>query len=650
MNKKILPFLIFFAAFSCFSKTNELKQGDVPELMDRFLYMHVKYKKFDDELSERTLNNYIMVLDYGKYYFYKSDVESFQQYKRLLDDYVKMNNYEVVTSIFDIYKKRFSDSIELVDDLLKEDYNFNLDETIVTDRESVDYPATEKEMRERWRKNIKLQLLNYMSTNNDINYAKNKLKKKYELAAKRVEKISRANVLSKFMNAWTMALDPHSNYLTAEENEDFRIAMELKLEGIGVRLRSDDGFVLVDSIITGGASDKLPTEYKLKPSDKIVAVSQDSKDWTDVIDMELSEVVKLIRGKKGTKVYLTIVRENEESGKTQRLTVPIVREEIKLQDSEAKADMQTMRAGKGSVKIGYINLPSFYQGDRSGKSSAGDVKKLLASLAKQNIDGLVLDLRGNPGGLLGESIEIAGMFINNGPVVQVKDAFSAPLVYSDNDFSVEYSGPMVLLIDKFSASASEILAGAMKDYRRALILGSSNSYGKGTVQSYSELGGGLGAIKVTTHIFYQPGGSSNQGNGIEPDILIPDITSVWDSGENKLKYPLDWKPIEKAKFTQMNLVNPSISKQLQSKSDVRVSGNKEFVKLKEQIGKLKKQIAQKSISLKEEASIEKQREAEAEKASKRDKSEKKIIDLEGDLFLSEAFNVTRDYIQLLKER
>lgn len=643
MNKKILPFIIFITAFSCFSRSNELKQSDVPELMKRFLDMHVKYKDFNDELSERTLNNYIMLLDYGKYYFYKSDVESFQKYKYILDDYVKSDNYNVITDIFEIYKMRFKNSLKLVDELLKAQYNFNVDETIITDRDAVDYSADEKEMRERWRKSIKLQLLNYMSTGHDTDYAKNKLKKKYELAEKRVNEITKSDILARFMNAWTMALDPHSNYLTAEENEDFRISMELKLEGIGVRLKSEDGFVSVESVITGGASDKLPEAFQLKSGDKIVAVSQDSRDWTDVIDMDLRDVVKLIRGKKGTKVYLTIMRENDANGRSGRFMVPIVREEIKLQDSEAKSDVMT----KGKTKIGYINLPSFYQGDRSGKSSAGDVKNLLLSLSKQKIDGLILDLRGNPGGLLGESIDIAGFFIDNGPIVQVKDAFNRPIVYSDNEFGISYGGPLVILIDKFSASASEILAGAMKDYKRALILGSGSSYGKGTVQSYNDLGKGRGAVKVTTHIFYQPGGSSNQLNGIQPDIIIPDLNSVWDMGENKAKYPLDWKQIPSSKFNPANMVNESMAGSLQRLSNGRVNKDKDFIKLKAKMDRLKKQIAQRSVSLKEEAAIEKEREEEYEKTSKR---EKKLIDLENDIFLKEAFNVTADYIRLLNTK
>jgi len=442
-----------------------------------------------------------------------------------------------------------------------------------------------------------------------------------------------------------LALDPHSYYLTQDENDDFHISMELKLEGIGVRLKSEDGFVLVDSIITGGASDKLPEKLKLKPNDKIVAVSQDNDDWTDVIDMELKDVVKLIRGKKGTNVYLTIVRDAGENGKTDRMTVPIKREEIKLQDSEAKYDVQTSGSGNDTVKIGYINLPSFYMDANGSKSSSGDIRKILFNLSNKNINALILDLRGNPGGLLNEAVEIAGLFIN-GPVVQIKDSNHSPVVYNNNEPGIVYEGPLVILIDRFSASAAEIIAGVIKDYRRGLIVGSSNTFGKGTVQSYNELGGKRGAMKVTTHIFYQPSGTSNQLNGITPDVIIPDINSVWDIGENKAKYPLKWLPIPMARFNFVNMVSPEIAAALQSLSKRRISSDKDFKALQTKMDTLKKQINKKSISLKEESSIERQKENEFEKSL--NKGNKKIIDLENDLFLREAFNVTRDYIRITR--
>jgi carboxyl-terminal processing protease len=401
MKKRIIPLLTFVIIFSCFKKSEGLKQTEIPGLMNQFMYMHVQYHEFNDELSARPLDNYIMLLDYGKYHFYKEDVEKFQKYRTQLDDLAASDNFDAVFEIFMVFKKRFKENMDLVNELMKLPYDFNVDEKINVDRDTVDYARDRNEMKERWRKSIKLQLLNYMSAGKDLDYAKKKLLKKYELSEKRTDEISNEDILSRFMNAWSMALDPHSNYLTQDENQDFKIAMVLKLEGIGVRLKSEDGFVIVESIIPGGATDKLPDSIRLKPSDKIVAVSQGaSGEWTDVIDMDLRDVVSKIRGKKGSEVRLTIMRETAESDKPLRMVVPIIREEIQLQDSDAKSEVYAMNSGDRNARIGYLNLPSFYQDAEDGKTSAGDIRIQLESLTKKGIDALVLDLRGNPGGLL----------------------------------------------------------------------------------------------------------------------------------------------------------------------------------------------------------------------------------------------------------
>ncbi|MFC1669912.1 carboxy terminal-processing peptidase, partial [Spirochaetota bacterium] len=627
-----------------------LKQTDLPDLMNRFLTMHVKYDSLNNKLSKRILDNFVKSLDYGKYYFYKKDITGFSKHELLIDDYLNSGRYSFINEIFNIYKQRFNDNMKRFDKLIKRKYNFSQDETIIIDRDKVDYAINEKGMNERWRKSIKLQLLNYISGGKKIKGAKEKLKKKYSLLRKRINEITREKLLSKLMNAFSTALDPHSNYLTQGDNEDFQISMKLKLEGIGVRLRSEDGFVIVESIIPGGATDKLPKAIRLKPNDKIVAVGQKDGEPIDVIDMDLRDVVKQIRGNKGTEVRLTIIRETEDSNKPKRMIVPIIREEIKLKDSDAESDIYKIKA---NYKIGYIKLPSFYQDPDRGKSSAGDIKLHLNKLKKTGVKAIVLDLRGNPGGLLNEAIKIAALLIGKGPVVQIKDAKNPPQViphsgsgfYTDEDLF--YKGPIVVLINKFSASASEILAGAIKDYNRGLIIGPSNTYGKGTVQSYNELSFKRGAIKVTTHIFYQPGGTSNQLNGIIPNIKIPDISAIWNIGEGKTTYPLKWKKIKKAKFKKFKKVNSRIVNLLKSKSSVRISNDKNFRNLIRKIEKFKKQLSNKKISLKEESNIDKQKKKVFEKHMRNDRN-KKIINLKNDIFLKEAFHITGDYIKLLQ--
>jgi len=641
-RRRIIPFLTVILFFSCLKKSEGLKQSDIPALVNQFLAMHVQHHNFNDALSEKTLNNFIMNLDYGKYYFYSSDIKEFDRHKHMVDDYVRQNRYFLVYDIFSRYKSRFAESMKLFNELVELPYDFTKDEYIQVDRDRVPYARTKADMRERWRKSIKLQLLNYMSTGKDLKESRGKLKKKYLLLQKRVNEIDEELLLARFMNSFSTALDPHSNYLTQEEHEDFKISMELKLEGIGVRLRTEDGFVIVDAIIPGGATDKLPEAIKLKPLDRIVAVAQGGGEPVDVIDMDLRDVVKLIRGKKGTEVRLTIYRDT--GGKNPaRMQVPIIREEIKLQDSDADSDIYFPASGKENP-IGYIKLPSFYHGDK--KSSAGDIQIHINRLMKKGVKAIVLDLRGNPGGLLNEAVDIAGLFINHGPIVQIKDGMNPPQVIYDNDGGTFYDGPVVVLIDKFSASASEILAGAIKDYNRGLIIGPSNTFGKGTVQSYNELPFEKGAIKITTHIFYQPGGTSNQLYGIKPDITIPDMTSIWDIGESKTRYPLKWNKISSAPFRRSNLVTPRIVSSLQSLSSKRVSSGAEYRKLVKRIRRFSSKLMNKTISLKEESAFEKQKEKELEKNLNQNREEK-IMDIKNDLFLREAFRVTGDYLRMI---
>jgi carboxyl-terminal processing protease len=643
-RKSLISLMTLLLVFSCQRKSEGLRQSDIPMLVDQFLAMHVEYNSLDDNLSERILDNYINALDYGKYYFYKEDIESFQKNRKLFDDFIAEGNLEAVYEMHEKYKLRFEETMKLFDELIRQPHDFTRDEQIIVDRDRVDYALDRKDMKERWRKSIKLQLLNYMSTGKTVEESKEKLKNKYRVMKKRIDAFDEKEILSRFINAVSTALDPHSNYLTQDEHEDFKISMELKLEGIGVRLSSEDGLVTVESIILGGAADKLPEELKLKTRDRIVAVAQGAGEPVDVIDMELRDVVKLIRGKKGTEVRLTLLREAANGDKPARMIVPIIREEIRLQDSDADYEL-IEGSNTGGKKIGYIKLPSFYQDSARGKSSAGDMKAILKGLNEKKADLVVLDLRGNPGGLLNEAIEIAGLFIDYGPIVQIKEKQRQAHVIFDQKGSL-YDGPMIVLINKFSASAAEILAGAMKDYRRALVIGPENSFGKGTVQSYNELPFNKGAIKITTHIFYQPGGSSNQLNGIMPDITVPDLSAIWDIGESKARYALQWKKIQSASFKPSGKINREMTETLARKSKGRIASSSKFTELTLKIKTYRDQLDKKSISLKEESEIEGKKKKELEKTLNRESSEQGV-DLEKDLFLGESMNIARDYLQLL---
>ncbi len=656
-NQKITTSLItlIILIFGCFNKTSGLKQTDIKPLVSRFLSRHVQFHELNDELSRRTLRNYIKFLDPGKYYFYDSDVKGFSVHEEEIDYYIDSENYKIIFDIFNLYKKRFKENNQLFKELITKKYDFNKDETIQTDRDKIGYPINKSDMKERWRKNIKLQLLNYLSITKDTKKAKEKLLKKYSLQKKRVDEMNHEKVIAIFLNAFSTALDPHSNYLTQEDHEDFMISTKLKLEGIGALLRSEDGFVKVESIIPGGAASKLPEALRLKPNDKIIAVAQGTDESVDVIDMNLRDVVKLIRGKKGTEVRLTIIRETADTGKQSRFEIPIIREEIKLEDRAAKSDIYTLKFNREEIKIGYIKLPSFYRdfdaiqdNKPDAKSSSTDIIYHINTLTNKGINGMIIDLRGNPGGALDEAVNLAGIFIDKGPIVQIMYSNDYVEELRDKIPDVYYRGPIVVLIDKFSASASEIFAGAIKDYKRGLIIGPSSSFGKGSVQSYEVLSNKKGAIKITTALFYQPAGTSNQVNGIYPDIRVPDLSSIWEIGESKLKYPIKWKKLKSANYkAYSSYLSSYIVNKLKKRSETRIKTNKKFKELIEKIKTLKKKISNKTISLREESRLEEQKLKQIEKNRKREREEK-IFDLERDIFLEEAFNITAEYIKMTR--
>lgn len=642
--------------FGCLNKTEGLKKTDINPIIEIFLSKHVKYNRFNDDISQKTLDNFLNNLDPGKYYFLKNDIEKLSRHRTKIDDYIREEKYDFIFEIFQLYKKRFAESLRIFHTQIERKYNFNKEESIPIDRESIDYPKDENNKKERWRKNIKLQLLNQLSSVKNIDEAKKKIKKKYNLIEKRVNEIDVERMISTFVNSFSTALDPHSNYLRQEDHEDFMISTKLKLEGIGVLLRSEDGFVKVESIIAGGAAAKLPNDLRLQHNDKIVSVAQSKGEFVDVIDMALRDVVKLIRGEKGTKVRLAILREADDNHKQVRLIIPIIREEIKLQDRAARSDIYTIKNKDSQFIIGYIKLPTFYLdfdaiqvNDPDAKSSSRDVTIQINKLKEKGIDCIVLDLRSNPGGALTEAISLAGLFIDQGPVLQIMGAGKNIRVMSDEEPGVSYDGPLIVLIDKFSASASEIFAGAIKDYKRGLIIGASPTFGKGSVQTYNVLPGNKGAMKITTALFYQPAGTSNQLNGIRPDITIPDLTSVWDIGEDQLRNPLQWERIVRSNFIPYrNYLKKNTTPYLTLRSKKRVKLSNKFKKLTEKIDKYRKKLQRKEISLKEEAGLNDQKRKEIEKKMRND-NESNLINLEEDLFLDEAFKIAVDYLQLLRK-
>jgi carboxyl-terminal processing protease len=635
-------------------------------LTGHYLRLHYSYQSFDDELSKRTLENFIKAWDPGKVYFLKSDIEGFHKaYDTKIDDMINDGNCTAIDTVMNTYSKRFSERLATVAKLIDSPNDFSVDEYMDIDRKTLDWASTIEEINDRWRKRIKFQFLQLREgVGADVlsdAEIRTKLHKRFQLAAKRHTELNSDDVYSIFLNSFSTGLDPHSDYLSPEQLEDFRIQTRLSLEGIGAVLRSEDGFTTIQSLVPGGAAAKTGL---VKTDDKIVAVAQGSEHAVDVIDMDLREVVKLIRGARGTEVRLTLVR--KEGAATKKIVAPIIREQIQLEDRAAKSFVyeSNVEVGKGKSKafrIGVVDFPSFYmdfegrQAQKEGfKSSSADMLNEIEKLNKSKIDAMVIDLRSNGGGSLDESIRVAGLFFDTGPVVQIKGVNNTPYVSEDEDPKTYYSGPLVVLIDRQSASASEIFAGAIQDYQRGLIVGDAHTFGKGTVQNLNDINKELGAIKVTISKFYRPSGGSTQLKGVESDIVIPSISDHMEIGEKHYDYALGWDKIELAKHKDFGNVKPFAAK-LSQASQQRIAGDKDFKEVLDGISEFEKKKAEGSrISLKQkdpkELAAEDKKKKKVDPEEAMDEEAHKVPDLKVDLTLREAVRIATDYAQVLAKQ
>ncbi|SMF21386.1 carboxy terminal-processing peptidase [Pseudobacteriovorax antillogorgiicola] len=643
-------------SFSLFQpgKALSLSCSEVRQLTLLYFKMHFSYSNFDDEISSRTLENFVKAWDPWKLYFYKSDVEEIRsKYSKKLDDMIYGDlDCSAVDFIMNRYSKRLKERHKHVSALLKKKYDFTVDEYMMVDRDKLDFGSSTEEVNERWRKRVKFQLLNLKTSVGDVEKAKEKLEKRYELALKRHNELTKDRVLGIFLNSFSASLDPHSSYMPAEELEDFRIRTRLSLEGIGASLRSEDGFTIVVSLVKGGAAKK---GGLLRVNDKIIAVAQGDGEPVDVIDMDLQEVVKKIRGARGTIVKLTVIRET--SKKSQKLVIPIVRERIQLVEQQASSEVIEVvssnangRAGK-KLKIGVLTLPSFYI-DFEGRqkrlsnyrSSANDAKREIRKLQEQKIDALVVDLRNNGGGSLEESINMAGIFFDEGPVVQIKTGDGEVETYYDRDGRTYYDGPLLVMINRHSASASEIFAGAIQDYDRGLIVGDHHTFGKGTVQNLNDLAPKLGAIKVTVNQFYRASGASTQLEGVVADINLPSLVDELEIGEKFYDYALPYEKIKTAKYKEFKLVDRYLP-EIKKRSEMRVEKDPKFKEVRDEIEKFTKNKEERSrVSLKEKKDDE---EKEDEKLAEEENTDEEYS-LQDDIYMQETLKIASDYISLLK--
>lgn len=513
----------------------------VSELQTAYLNKHYSFRYLNDELRQRTIDSYIKRLDPSKSIFLAGEREKLASRLRGVFHDVRRGD---CTTLLDLRQEMIEHYEEMQAFVTKyvgaEDYQLDSSVELIIDPEKRARPKTTAERDNLYGRLIHFQISNYLSNGEELPEAKRKLIHRYELMTKRAKELEEDDVYASFLDAFAMALDPHSNYFTQEAVEDFQIGMELSLEGIGVGLASRDGYSVVEKIIPGGAADRIGG---IEPSDKIIAVAQADGEFVDIIDMDLRDVVRLIRGKRGTMVRLSILRQGET---TERLILSIVRDKIKLEDQAAALRFEEVEVEGGkTLKLAVLELPSFYGGrNPTERQSSRDMRELLREVKKEKADGLLLDLSRNGGGLLENSVEIAGFFIRNGGVVAVKDSLSKVQVLRDPDDSLLYGGPMVLLTSRISASASEIVAGAMKDYRRAIVVGDDHTFGKGTVQSMVPLATPLGALKVTTAVFFRPGGNSTQHEGVRADIVFPSLFSANELGEKHQDYSLPSQKID----------------------------------------------------------------------------------------------------------
>lgn len=622
---------------------------------------HLSRHPLDDEIASRALDLYLKALDPMKVYFLQSDIDAFNRQETQIDDQLKRGKIDLGYTVFQTFLRRIDERVKLVDEFLATEHDFTVDEEIVVDPDAAQYAKDDAEARDKWRKRIKYDLLTLKADDTVGQEAIDKLTRRYHSFAKRMHQTSSDELLEMYLTSVTTAYDPHTTYMSPSTLENFDISMRLELEGIGAALQSEDGYTIVSKIIPGGAAAK---NGQLKPEDKIVGVGQ-GKDGAiqDVVDMKLDDVVALIRGKRGTTVRLQVIPLDSQ----ERKIIEIVRERVELKDSEAQAKVfeEGQQADGSPYKIGVINLPSFYmdmEGARQGlaefKSTTRDVRRILEGFNQQGVDAVVLDLRFNGGGSLQEAINLTGLFIDQGPVVQVKDADGQVLPYNDLESGAVWNGPLVVVINKFSASASEILAGAIQDYRRGLVIGDHATHGKGTVQSLMDLsqrlfgftrGPELGALKITMQQFYRPNGESTQKRGVLSDIELPSLTTHLDVGEADLEYPVEFDRIEAMRYNPTNSVDKTIVDRLKYQSVQRREASEDFQKVVKRIDLYLKQKDRKTVTLNEEKFMAEREALTAEKEEQKKLEELNNLSETGikrDYYLNEAIAITMDYLQM----
>jgi carboxyl-terminal processing protease len=567
---------------------------------------HYRRAPLDDRLSSLILDRYLDAIDGGRSYFYASDIAEFERYRYELDDDIKAGDVAPAFAIFRRYQQRSRERMAYAIDLLGKKPDFDIEESFNFDREKEPWPVNAAEMNELWRKRVKNDELSLVTAGKQWSEAADILRKRYEHVEKRMDQSKPEDVFEAFMNAFVLSLDPHSNYFSARNSEEYNIQMSLSYEGIGASLQLTDDYVTVIDVIAGGPA---AISGKLAANDRITAVGEGKTgELTDVIGWRLDDVVQKIRGPGGTVVRLQLLAAGAAPGSPQKV-VEFTRNRVSLEAQAAHKTMRVVQRNGREVKVGIITVPSFYQdydasraGAKDYRSTTRDVQRLIAELKKDGADVLIMDLRANGGGYLPEAESLTGLFIDRGPVVQLRDTTGRIEVDDDPEPTVFYGGPMIVLVDRFSASASEIFAGALQDYGRALIVG-QQTYGKGTVQNahplnYTIFGRKpeLGQLNVTIGKYYRITGGSTQDRGVTPDIALPSLIDANEVGESTRDRALPWDHIEPAAFHPEGDLK-ALTASLEKQHEERTANSADFHYLHDDIAALDAMRSQKTVSL-----------------------------------------------------
>jgi carboxyl-terminal processing protease len=571
---------------------------------------HYSQQRIDDAMSPRVMDKFLDGLDGQRSYFLASDITEFQAYRLRFDDMIRTGDLEPAYAMFARYQQRNRERIRHALSLLDQEPDFTRDETFEFDREKSPWPATPAELDELWRKRVKNDAISLLLTGKTWDEAREVLRTRYDRVLKRADQVKPEEVFEVFLNSYANTFDPHSSYFSPRNSEEYKIQMSLNYEGIGASLQLVDDYVTIMNLIEGGPA---AASGALSVNDRITAVGQGKQGpLTDVVGWRIDDVVQLIRGKGGTLVRLQILPVGAAPGSPERV-VEFTRGKVTLEAQAARKELKTINRGNTEYRIGIINVPGFYSdydgqraGDKNYRSTTRDVRRLIEELKAENIDGLVIDLRGNGGGFLPEAQSLTGLFVDQGPVVQVQFANGEREVLDDPDAGIAYDGPLVVVIDRFSASASEIFAGAIQDYRRGVVVG-QRSFGKGTVQNLVPLSRWSarpvnGQLTVTIGKFYRVTGESTQHRGVEPDVELASPIRLKDVGESALDDALPWDRIDRAEFRALDTRLPSIAK-LALEENSRQKRDPDYRWLVEDIAALNRLRDQSSISL----NIEKRR-------------------------------------------